>query len=246
VELIERQMSGKLILILGSCAVGCASAGLCGLCFLLTRPYRKARNRIVILLSSLFVAIAAVGGIFLVGEVAMLAGAARAARESASQAYLVGLLCVEFLVIRAEVRWRRSWLPVRPTGERPPNKPEAKRTLVIAFCIAGLSWVFAIAYLVNRTQPFAPILVGFSGMSLLASMTFLGRYADPSKIQEIRKGFVIVAVALICGAFLVAFQSRATAPNQTTAWIVSVSLLCIALLSARFLLKPKAQSAASE
>jgi hypothetical protein len=233
-------MNSELILILGPCGLGCVSAGVCGLCLQLSRPYRKAKSRIAILLSQLSVATSALGGLFLLGQL-QVAGAlgSKSAHEFAIYAYLFGFFSVGFLVIRGEVLWQRSWRPVRAISERPPVTPGAKQRFVVASAIMASSWVFAIAYLYNRTKPFAPLFVGFSSLSLFASMIFIGRISGPSKMLEIRKSIVIAAGLLICFVGAVAFRSRVTAPAQSSAWLVTVTLPCLALLSALLLLRPE-------
>jgi len=163
----------------------------------------------------------------------------RPARESALYAFLVGCFGVGFLVIRAEVLWQRSWRPVRATGERPEMTPGARQRLVVALGITVLSWGFAIAYLFYRTEPLAPLLAGFSVLSLFACMILIGRVCGPSQMREIRKSILLAASLLICFVAVVAFRSRVTAPGQTTAWLVSASLTCIATPAALLLLRPE-------
>jgi multisubunit Na+/H+ antiporter MnhB subunit len=52
-------MNITLILIFGGLTLGCATVGVIGLYMLFSRPYRKARNRLAILLGQVFVAVSA-------------------------------------------------------------------------------------------------------------------------------------------------------------------------------------------
>ena len=56
-------------------------------------------------------------------------------------------------------------------------------------------------------------------------------------MREIRKSIVITAGLLICFIGAVAFRSRVTAPDQTSAWFVTVILPCVAVLSALLFLR---------
>ena len=97
-------MNTKLILILAAGGLGVATGGFCALCVLLSRPYRKALNRIAILLTQLCVGTSAVGGLLLLTKlVAIVALSDRSSRQSALYAYLLGFVSVAFFVVRAEI-----------------------------------------------------------------------------------------------------------------------------------------------
>jgi hypothetical protein len=231
-------MNDKLILVLGACGLGTVSAGACGLCFLFSRPYRKALNRIAILFSQFLVGTLALSGLFLLQKLqAILAPDTKFARELGVYAYLFGLFSVGFLVVRAEVLWQRSWRQVRAIGEQLPIVPEARRRLFVVLAIMGSSWVFAGAYLLNRTKPLAPLLFGTSLLSLFAAMIFIGRVLGHPKTSEIRQSIVVAAGLLICFVGFIAFRSRVTAPTQTSSWIVSAAAPCIAVLAAVLFLR---------
>lgn len=237
-------MNVKLIPILEAGGLGAASGGVCALCFLLSRPYRKALNRIAILLAQLCVGTSAVGGMLLLSKLAAIAVLHdRSSRQSAVYAYVLGLFSVLFFVLRAEIRWQLSWKPARTISEPPLAAPGAMRRLIIAFTILGSSWLFAIAFLLSPKRPSAPLLVGFASLSILAGMIFIGRVLGPPHTGQIRKVTVVSACLLICFFGQLAFKSRVNAPTQTSAWIVSVTLVCVALMSALFFLRPGNSSA---
>jgi hypothetical protein len=239
-------MNTKLILILAGGGLGVATGGVCFLCGLISRPYRKALNRIAILLTQLCVGTSAVGGLLLLTKlVAIVALSDRSSRQSALYAYLLGFVSVAFFVVRAEILWQRSWKPVRVISERPPVAPGARRRYFVALAIIGPSWPFTIAYLFYRTKPFAPFLFAFSSLFFFAAMIFISKVVGAPKMQEMRKVILIGAAVWICFVGVVAFKSRVTAPTQTSAWLVTVTLLCLIPLSALFFLRPTSASATS-
>jgi hypothetical protein len=210
------------------------------LCLLLCRPYRKARNRVVILLCQLFVAISALGGLFLVQKFeVMMELRDKSARESAVLAFLFGLIVVEIFVLRAEFRWRRaSGLTHIAAAQPSPVPPGAKRRYYVALAMMASSWAFTIPYLFYKTRPLAPLLVGFSLFSFLAPMILFDLTFAPAQMREIRKSSVIVVGLAICFIGFVAFKSRDHYPAQTPAWLITLTLLCILFLRALFHLKP--------
>src|ERR1700733_50886 len=237
-------MNTKLILILAAGGLGVATGGFCALCVLLSRPYRKALNRIAILLTQLCIGTSVIAGLLLLPRLeAIMALSDRTSRQSAVYAYLLGFVSTAFVVIRAEILWRRSWKPTRAISERPPVVPGARRKLFIALAIMAPSWPFTIAYLFYRTSPFAPFLFGLSSLSFFAAMIFIGKVLGAPRMQEVRKVTLVTAALWICFVGAVAFKSRVTAPTQTSAWLVTVTLLCLIPLSALFFLRPEAVSA---
>src|SRR5580698_1408312 len=114
-------MNTKLILILPAGGLGVATGGFCALCFLLSRPYRKTLNRSAILLTQLCVGTSVIAGLLLLPRLeAIMALSDRTSRQSAVYAYLLGFVSIAFLVIRAEILWRRSWKLSLSMIRRPP------------------------------------------------------------------------------------------------------------------------------
>jgi hypothetical protein len=56
---LRAYMKVSLILILGGLTLGCATVGAIGIYLLLSRPYRKARNRLAILFGQVIIAVSA-------------------------------------------------------------------------------------------------------------------------------------------------------------------------------------------
>jgi hypothetical protein len=103
-------MNVTLTLITSGFAVGFASGGLIWLYMLLSRPYRKIRNRIVIHVGQAFVGISGIGGLLVVQELEQRFSIERrsSSHYALLYAYVFGLLCVVVFTLRAEFRWRRS------------------------------------------------------------------------------------------------------------------------------------------
>jgi hypothetical protein len=231
-------MNDRIVNIVVSCALGCAAAGVSGSCIWYSRPYRKVKSRVGILLAQLSV-FSVIGGLFLLGKMERIAAAGNeSGRESAIYAFLFGLFSVGFFVVRSEIRWQRSWAPVRAASERPPVAPEAKRRYILACAFGACSWILAMVYLFLRTKPFAPLLLGLSLLLLLAPMIFAGRSFGPSAMREIRKGVVFSAALMISFIGWVAFRSQVTAPAQTSAWLVAGALVGVVFLAALWFLRP--------
>ena len=103
-------MTVSLIATLVGLLLGRASAGAASWCLLLSRSHRKVNNRFVIHLTQLFVVISIGGGLFLIQVFDEHLGIKpRSSPYYAAQfAYAISVVCVVFLAIRAELRWRKS------------------------------------------------------------------------------------------------------------------------------------------
>ena len=235
-------MNDRVVNIVISCAIGCAATGIPGLCFWFSRSYRKAKNRVAILLCQLSVMISVLGGLFLLEKLERIAAPDnKSVRESALYAFLVGLFSVGFFVMRSEIFWRGSWTSVRANTERPPVNPEARRRF-FAMCGFGIcSWILALAALFLRTKPLAPLLFGSSLFSLLAPMIFMGRAFGTAIMREFRNGVVFISGLGICFCGWVGYKSQVNAPTQTSAWLVSIAILCVVFLSALLFLRPESE-----
>src|SRR5579863_7320890 len=127
-------MNSSLILILGGLTLGGATAGLIGLYMLLSRPYRKARNRLAIHFGQVLVIVFALTGLVSLQKLEQFFSVARhsSAYYSAMYAHVFGLLCGVFFVLRAEFRWRRTSGLVTRAKNIHPLVPGARRRLLIA------------------------------------------------------------------------------------------------------------------
>jgi hypothetical protein len=134
-------MNIMLILILGGLTLGCATAGVIGLYMLFSRPYRKARNRLAILLGQVFVAVSALTSLVMLQKLEQFFSVVRHSSTyySAMYAHVLGLLCGFFFMLRAEFRWRRASGLVTTAKNNRPVVPGAKRRLLIAFGTDGRS-----------------------------------------------------------------------------------------------------------
>jgi len=97
-------MAISLGLVLGSWA-----SGLSGWFLWFTRPYRAARNPLVIALGYVVVIGSMLGSLWLMREVSERMGFGRNAQGNAVRvAWVIGFVCVAVLVIASEVKWQRS------------------------------------------------------------------------------------------------------------------------------------------
>jgi hypothetical protein len=88
---------------------GSLASGVCGWILWSTRPYRRARNMLVIYLVQL-VFIVLVGGsvLLLLTALAGMGIGRTPKRDAAVWAYAASFACGAFLTGRAEIRWRKS------------------------------------------------------------------------------------------------------------------------------------------
>ena len=90
--------------------VGSALSGLMALLFAVTRPYRRALNRLVIFFSQIVFAELAIGSLLLVLRISEGVGLGPHTERlyAAIPAFAITLIAGEILVIRAELSWRKS------------------------------------------------------------------------------------------------------------------------------------------
>lgn len=229
------------ILIVGGFTLGCASAGAVGCYMLYSRPYRKARNRIVIHSGQAFVLISFLGGLLLLQDLEQHFSIPRHSSSyyAAMYAHVLGLVCVVFFVLRAEFRWRRSvGLVTSPKSNR-PVAPGAYRKLLTSLGILAPSICFSVAYWVSRPKPISVIFVGISLLFVFAAMIFLGRGIGGAQMREMRTVIFVLAAALFCMFGGLAWKFRKTDVALSSAWLAALAVPCVAALTAFFFMRPR-------
>lgn len=101
-------MSATFVTVLVGTLIGGALSGVLAASLLLTRPYRRALNRAVILLTQLLFCGAVVGALLLLGKMCRLLAVGRQSFLWSVVAFMIGLASGEIPTIRAEIKWRRS------------------------------------------------------------------------------------------------------------------------------------------
>jgi hypothetical protein len=221
-----------LILIFGGFVLGCASAGAVGCCMVVTRPYRKERNRITIHSSQAFVLVSFVAGILLLRT--LIDHFSIPPRSSsyygALYAYVFGLACVVFLVFRSEFRWRRS-AGLFSAVKKTPAVPGGSRKLLVPFvAFIVLSVGFSIAYWAFRPKPISVIFCAISIVFGFAAIIFSSKTVfDRAQMRELRTGIPVCAAAM-SGLFgALAWKFHKTDPALSFAWLTDVGMLCVVL-----------------
>ena len=94
--------------------LGALTWGLIGALFFFSRPQRRVGNRIVIYIGYLVIGGSSVGSVILLGQISEHLGITKAsAGDAALWAYAVSVVFGVFLIIRIELKWRKSvGLPV--------------------------------------------------------------------------------------------------------------------------------------
>jgi hypothetical protein len=237
-------MNVTLIVASGGFTVGFATGGLIWLYMLLSRPYRKIGNRIVIHVGQAFVGISGVGGLLLVQELGQRFSVERrsSSHYALLYAYVFGLLCVVVFALRAEFRWRRSVGLVSSAQNTQPVVPGAYRRLLIALGIMAVSIGFSVAYWLNRPKPISVIFGGTSLLFGFASTIFVGRSIGGKQMREIRTVTIVLAAALSCMFGGLAWKFRETDPALSSAWLVTLAMPCLVALSALIFLRSSTNS----
>jgi hypothetical protein len=222
-------MNVTLFLTIGGLLLGCAAAGVIGLYMLRSRPGRKARNRLIILLGQVVVVVSVLTSLVILQKLEQLFSVVRhsSAYYSAMYAFVLSLLCGVFLLLRAEFRWRRASGLVTATKNSRPVVPGARRRLLIALGIAALSPVFSVASLLNRPRPISVIFGGTSMLFALASIIFLGRTLDRTQMKESRNVVLVLSSAMFCVSGGLALKLRTTNPALSSAWLVTLAMPCV-------------------
>lgn len=103
-------MVRTIILIMQSAALGWVVSGLFACYLVATRSWRKAGNRLVIGFGYILFLTSLWGSLLLLIRVMARLDAARqfSPRDAAAYAYAASFACGVFLVLRAEIRWRKS------------------------------------------------------------------------------------------------------------------------------------------
>lgn len=235
-------MNVTLILILGGLATGCATAGAIGLYMVLSRSYRKARNRLAIHFGQVFAVVTTLTSFVSLQKLEQSFSVVRhsSAYYSAMYAHVLGLLCGAFFVLRAEFLWRRASGLVTSAKNNGPVIPGARRRLLIAFGIMALSSSASVAYWVFRPKPISVIFGGISFLFFFAAMIFLGRTLDSAQMRESRTIIFVVAAAMFCMFGGLAWKFHKTDPVLSTAWLATLVVPCLAALAAFFFMRSSA------
>lgn len=241
-------MNTTLILILGGFTLGCATAGVISLYMFFSRPYRKARNRLVILFGQVFVVVSVVTSLVMLQKLEQFFSVVRhsSAYYSAMDADAFGMLCGVFFVLRGERRWRRASGLVTAAKNNRPVVPGARRRLLIAFGIAALSAVFSVAFWLSWPKPIPVIFGGASMLFAFAPFIFLGRTLDRAQMRELRAVILVLASAMFSIFGSLAWKFRKTDPTLSSAWLVTLSVPCLIALLACFFLRTSGQRLAPD
>jgi xanthine/uracil permease len=238
-------MNVTLILIMGGLLLGCAAAGVIGLYMLRSRPNRKARNRLVILLGQVVVAVSVLTSLVILQKLEQFFSVVRhsSAYYSAMYAYVLGLLFGVFFVLRAEFRWRQASGLVTATKNNGPVVPGARRRFLIAFGIVAISAGFSVAFWVNRPKPISVIFGGASMLFAFAPIIFLGRTLGRAQMKESRNVILVISSAMLCMFGGLAWKLREAEPALSSAWLVTLAVPCVAALLALVFLRSSTDSA---
>jgi hypothetical protein len=233
-----------LILIVGGFTLGCASAGAVGCYMLFTRPYRKTRNRLAIHFGQVFVLISFIVGLLLLQGLEERFSIPRCSSSfyTARYAYLIGLACVMFFVIRAEFRWRRS-AGLISNVKKTTAVSGASRQLIVPFvAFIVLSIGFCIAYWVFRPKPISIIFCGISMVCAFAAIIFPSRTVfDRTQMRDVRTSSLLAAAAMSCLFGALAWKFHRTDRTVSLAWLAAnVGMLCVVALTAFFFVRPSA------
>jgi hypothetical protein len=89
--------------------LGTWASGVSGWFLWFTRPYRKARNLLIIGLGYIVIGGSTIGSLWLLQEASQRMGFGRDAQGNAARyAWTVSFVCVSVLAIGTEIRWQRS------------------------------------------------------------------------------------------------------------------------------------------
>jgi xanthine/uracil permease len=237
-------MNVTLVLIIGGLLLGCAAAGVIGLYMLRSRPARKARNRLVILLGQVVVAVSALTSLVILQKLEQFFSVVRhsSAYYSAMYAYVLGLLCGVFFVLRAEFRWRRASGLVTATKNNRPVVPGVRRRFLIAFGILAVSAGFSVAFWLNRPKPVSVLFGGASMLFAFAPLIFLGRTLDRAQMKESRNVILVLSSAMLCMFGGLAWKLRKTDAALSSAWLVTLAVPCVVALLALVFLRSSTDS----
>ena len=232
-------MNTTVIFVIGGLGLGCATAGTIGSYLALSRPYRKVRNRLVIHFGQAFVVVAAVSGLLLLQRLEQFLSVTRrsSAQYDGMYAYILGLLCLTLVAMRAEFRWRRSCGLVASTESKRPVVPGARRRLLIGLGILVVSSGFSVAYWVFRPKPISVMFSAASMLFVFAFLIFVGRSVDRAKMRESRTVILVLAAAIFCMFGGVGWKLRNTDPTLSSAWLATLSVPCVVVLAALFFMR---------
>jgi hypothetical protein len=239
---LRAYMDVSLIVILGGLTLGSATVGAFGIYLLLSRPYRKARNRLAILLGQLLVVVSALTSLESLRklEQTFLVAHRSSTHYAAMYAYLLSLLSGGFFVLRAEFRWQRSSGLVVSTKTNRPVVAGAYRKLLTALGILALSLCFSAAYWVFRPKPVSVIFGGTSMLFACAAIIFLSRTVDRAKMRESRTVILVLAAGMFCMFGGLAWKLRNTDPALSSAWLATLAVPCLVALAAFYFMRPGA------
>jgi hypothetical protein len=232
-----------MILVFGGFAIGCFWAGAVGCSMLVTRTYRKERNRIAIHSTQACVLVSLVASIVLLRDLIdyFSIPPRSSSYYAALYAYVSGLVCVILLVIKAEFRWRRS-AGLISAAKNTSAVPDAPRKLIVPFvALVVLSVGFSIAFWVFRPKPISVIFGGISIVFVFAATIFPSRTVfDRAQIRELRTLILVVTAAMSCLFGAVAWKFHRTDPILSLAWLTDVGMLDVVALTAFFFVRPNA------
>jgi hypothetical protein len=233
-------MNTTVILVVAGFGLGCATAGAIGFYLALSRHYRKVRNRLAIHFGQAFVAVSAVSGLLLLQRLEQFLSVARhsSAYYDGMYAYTLGFLCVTFVAMRAEFRWRRSCGLVASTESKRPVVPGARRRLLIGLGILAVSSGFSVAYWVFRPKPISVMFCATSMLFVFAFLIFVGRTLDRAQMRESRTVILVLAAAIFCLFGGLAWKLRNTDPTLSSAWLATLSVPSLVVLAALFFMRP--------
>lgn len=237
-------MIATLIPIICGLTLGWATAGVNGFYMLRSRAYRRARNRLVIFLGQVCVAVSTLTSLVILQKLEQFFSVVRhnSAYYSAMYAYVLSLSCGVFLVLRSEFRWRRASGLITAAKSNRPVVPGARRRLLIALGIAALSPVFSVASLLTRPRPISVIFGGTSMLFALASIIFLGRTLDRTQMKESRNVILVLSSAMLCMFGGMAWKLREADPALSSAWLVNLAVPCVVVVLASVFLRATSDS----
>ncbi len=102
-----RLSSASAVILLGL-VLGSWASGVWGWFFWFTRPYRKARNLLVIGFGYIVIGVSSVGSLLLLGVLERINICRGPQGYAALYAWTVSFTCVGVLAMRSEIKWRRS------------------------------------------------------------------------------------------------------------------------------------------
>ncbi len=103
-------MSSASAAILLGLVLGSWASGISGWFFWFTRPYRKARNLLVMGFGYVVIGVSSVGSLWLLLGTSERMGTARKPEGYAAlYAWTISFICVVILTVKSEIKWRRSF-----------------------------------------------------------------------------------------------------------------------------------------